>query len=295
MELEATNQVADDGATLEDTNAAPGVEADGQTADDQQFDEDGNPIAAAPEEEEVELDDLKLKVPKDQAQKVKEALLRQADYTRKTQEVAELRRAVEAERQSLHQASEAEIGALAQVRAIDQALEYYSRIDWDAYEDQNAFEAQTQWRKFQQLQQNRAQVAGQYSQLVQQRTVQQQQETAKRMDEGRAVLAREIKGWGPELAESLLGTAVKEYGFQRGEAEESISDPRLMKVLHDAHQWRAHQAKQSKVQNHVAAQAVEPAAKPVAARSGPPVGLADNLSVDEWARRRNEQVRKRRR
>jgi hypothetical protein len=175
-----------------------------------------------------------------------------------------MRKALEAERQTVHQSTQAEIDALANVRAIDQSLAFYQRVDWDAYEQQNPFEAQTEFRKFQQLQGQRQQVAGQYSQLVQQRTVQQQQETARRMDEGRAVLAREIPGWGPELGEKLLGTAVKEYGFQRGEAEESISDPRLMKVLHDAHQWQAHQKQQSKAQRHVTAQAVEPAAKPAA-------------------------------
>ena len=46
-----------------------------------QLEEGGEPIAAL-EEEEVEYDGLKLKVPKDQAQKVRDALLRQADYTR---------------------------------------------------------------------------------------------------------------------------------------------------------------------------------------------------------------------
>lgn len=291
MDTESTNPVGgEDTADAILTNDA-GVGAEDQfNADDQQFDEDGNVI---PEDEEVELDDLKLKVPKDQAQKLKDAFLRQADYTRKTQEVAEMRKAVEAERQTLHQASDAEISALAQVRAIDQSLTQFQNIDWRTWESQDPFAAQTGWREFQQLKDARQQTAGQYSQLVQQRTLQQQHENAKRMDEGRAQLAREIKGWGPELAESLLGTAQKQYGFQRAEAEESISDPRLMKVLHDAHQWQLHQQTQSKVQRHVEAQAVEPAAKPVTARSGPAAGLDDRTDVKTWMERRNTQVRKR--
>lgn len=293
MDIEtATNPVDGEDTASATLGEDTGVEAEGHEADDQQFDEDGNAIAPEPEEEEVELDDLKLKVPKDQAQKLKDAFLRQADYTRKTQEVAELRKAVEAERQSLHQSSEAEIAALASVRGIDQQLQYFGRIDWTTWEQQDPFAAQTGWREFQQLKDARAQTAGQYSQLVQQRTLATQQETAKRIEEGRAVLAREIPGWGPEKAESLLSTATTAYKFSRSEAEETITDPRLMMVLNDAAQWRAHQAKQTKVQRHTAAQAVEPAAKPVAARSGPPAGLADNLSVDEWTRRRNAQVRK---
>ncbi|MEA3002168.1 MAG: hypothetical protein QOH81_956 [Sphingomonadales bacterium] len=242
---------------------------------------------SASEIEEIEHDGRKYQVPK----ALKDAFLRQADYTRKTQEVADLRRAVEAERQAIRGAGEAEVAARAQLVTIDQQLAHYQRIDWDAWEDQDPFEAQKGWRQFQQLQNARSQAAGQFAQVAQQRHLVQQQETARQIEEGRAVLARDIKDWSPQLAEALLDHGVSQYGFQRGEIEE-FTDPRMVKVLHDAWQYRSITRRQQQAQRHAAAQTAQPAAR-VGTSASPPKGLDDRLSVDEWARRRNEQVRKR--
>ena len=285
----ATNQAEAADTSLDTGGNEAGVEAEGQQPE---LDEFGEPIIPAVEDEEIELDDLKLKVPKDQAQKVREAMLRQADYTRKTQEVADLRKAVEAERQTLHQASQAEIGALAQVSAIDQQLAEFHKVDWDAWENDDPFAAQKAWRQFQTLQQQRGQAVNQYVGLQRQRTLETQRETARLIEDGQKVLARDIKGWGPELASSLLGTGVKQYGFDKAELEEAITDPRLMKVLHDAHQFHVLQGKQKTANTIPTEQGVRPAAK-VGGGSAPPQGLDDRLSAEEWTRRRNAQVRKR--
>lgn len=285
----ATNPVEGEDTSADTLSNEVEVGADGA---EPELDEDGNEIASEPEDEEIELDDLKLKVPKEQAQKVREALLRQADYTRKTQEVADLRKAVEAERQTLHQSSQAEVQAQAQVIALDQQLARYQQTDWDAWEDADPFEAQKAWRQYQTLQQTRGQAAQQFTQLRHQRTLEAQQTTAKRIEEGRAVLARDIKDWSPQLAETLLETGVKEYGFDRGEIE-SFEDPRMVKVLHDAHQWRKSQQKQKTAQTISRQQEVQPAAK-IGKASAPPTGVDDRLGADEWMRRRNEQARKRR-
>src|SRR6478735_5451895 len=129
MDTDTTNLV--DGGDTSDADTADletGVDAEGQQTDaEPQYDEDGN-VIEPDEDEEVELDDLKLKVPKDQAQKVREAMLRQADYTRKTQEVAEERKALQAERQSMHQIGQAEFQAAAQLQNLDGQLAQYQRI-----------------------------------------------------------------------------------------------------------------------------------------------------------------------
>lgn len=280
---------ADTSSDIDTNEHGVGSDAFG-TDTEQQIDDDGNPIAAEPEEEEVELDDLKLKVPKDQAQKLREAFLRQADYTRKTQEVADARKAFEAERATFHQAGAQELSARAQVVAIDQQIAQYQNIDWDAWEAKDPFAAQSGWRQFQTLQNGRQQAVNQVGQLAQARTVQQQQETAKRLEEGRTVLARDIKGWSPQLAETLLDHGVKTYGFNRAEIEE-FSDPRMVKVLHDAFQFQALSKKTQAAQSHVTAQKVEPAAK-VARAAAPVQGLDDRLSIEEWNKRRTAQVLK---
>lgn len=287
----ATNLGSEGDTFVQDTaSETQEVETEGQ---EPELDENGDPITAA-EDEEIELDDLKLKVPKDQAQKVREALLRQADYTRKTQELAEARKAVQAERETVQQASQAEVAAHAQVVAIDQQLAAFQNVDWDAWEEQDPFAAQKGLRQLHQLEAARNHAAQQFVELRQQRTDQMQQISAKRLQESAAALADPktgIKGWSPDYAAKLLDAGVREYGFERSEIE-AFEDHRMVRVLDDAAKWRAHEKSQKKAQGHIAAQAVKPAAK-VGGGSSPPAGLDDRLSIDEWQKRRNEQVRKR--
>ena len=100
------------------------IEGD-QPTDEPELDEDGEPIEED-EDEEVDLDDeLKLRVPKSEAQKVREAVLRQADYTRKTQELAEQRRTFDSERQNISQATQQELAVFAQATALGQQVAQY--------------------------------------------------------------------------------------------------------------------------------------------------------------------------
>lgn len=262
------NEVATNLDAADATNAieAEGVEDTGTVeADDQQFDAEGNPIeddAGADEEEEIELDEnLKLKVPKEAAQKLKELKegnLRQADYTRKTQEVAELRKAADAALQAVNQATTEEIAARARIVAMDEQIAEFNKVDWDAWEAQDPFAAASGARRFQQLQIQRGSAAQTLSELSHKRTLETQQVTAKRIEEGRAVLSKEIPGWNDGKAAEVLDGGTREYGFKRSEIEE-FEDPRMVIALNDALQWRAHLAKQKKTQSIAKGQKVEPA------------------------------------
>ena len=122
---------------------------------------------------------------------------------------------------------------------------------------------------------------------AQQRGLEEQRETARLIEQGRAELARDIRGWSDTLAAALLETGVKQYGFDRAEIEE-FTDPRMVKVLHDAHQFHILQGKQKQAQAVQAAQGVRPAAR-VGGSAAPPSGLDDRLSAEEWTRRREAQ------
>lgn len=288
MEIETPTNPGAEGDTFEMDIADQQQEVESEAAegdDEQESDEGETP--SEDDSEEIEIDGVRHTVPK----ALKGAFMMQADYTRKTQEVAELRKAVEEERESIHKAGAEEATARARIIALDDQIARFGRVDWDAWENDDPFEAQKGWRQFQQLQQIRGQAAGELVNLTRQRSLAEQQETAKRIEEGRQVLARDIKGWNDGLASALLETGVKQYGFDRAEIEE-FTDPRMVKVLHDAHQFHALQRKQKQAQRHEAAQSVQPAAK-VGGGSSPPAGLDDRLSAEEWMRRRDKQVRKR--
>jgi hypothetical protein len=297
--METDTAIRDGGSEDEDARPDDGLEPDPAPADGGGSDggDSDDPIEDADRDEEpgpdletceVEVEGVLHRVPA----ALKGAFMMQADYTRKTQEVAELRKAVEAERQQVHQAGAAEVAARAQLLAIDEQIARFQRVDWDAWENGDPFEAQKGWRQYQQLQQARGQTAGRLMHLAQQRGLEEQRETVRLIEQGRSELARDIRGWSDTLAASLLETGVRQYGFDRAEIEE-FTDPRMVKVLHDAHQFHLLQGKQKQARRHEAAQGVRPAAR-IGGATPPASGLDDRLSAEEWTRRREAQVRKRR-
>lgn len=290
-ELETTNSVdgGDTSSDIETNDAEVGNEVQ---ETEQLFDDEGNPIEDQAEDdeeefEEIERDGKKYKIPA----ALKSELLMQADYTRKTQELAETRKAFEAERQAAQQADETEMSVRANLALMDRQIGEFSKVDWNAWHDSDPFEAQKQFAQFQLLKDAKVQATNYLSHVQQERTVREQQETAKRLEEGAAEIAKAIPDWSPAYAAKLLEAGQKHFGFSKEDLD-GIDDPKVVLALNDAVKWREHQAKTKAANKHVKAQEVQPAAK-VGRSSAPPKGLDDRLSADEWMRRRNEQLRKR--
>jgi hypothetical protein len=254
--------------------------------DEQALDDEGNPIDRPDDGEEIEHEGRKYLVPR----ALKPLLLMQADYTRKTQEVAEQRRAVLAERQALHQTSQAEPDAYARATTLAGQLAQYQQVDWRAWHDSDPFAASAATSEYNMLRDQHSQALGQLSQMRGQRNFLAQQDTARRTEEGRAALAKAIPGWSEDLKARLIGFAAG-YGFSRDELDDLEADPRVARVLHAAFSGSKSAETARKVHNTLAAQQVQPAAS-VRARGAPPAGLDDRLSPDEWVRRRNAQLRK---
>lgn len=276
----------DDETNLEqapEVEALPEVEEEIEdTTDEPELDDDGNPIEepTEPEEETTEIikDGKAYKVPA----ALKDEILMHADYTRKTQEVAELRKTVEATLQQVQQVTQLEQQAAIAIGTIDAQIADFNTIDWDAWEDTDPIAAQRAWRQFGQLKESRGAALNQYQQAQQQRTFVQQQETAKLIEQGQRELAASIPEWGPEKATALLTHANKAYGFAPEELN-GITDPRMIKVLNDAFQFRQASKTQQVVKKVETQQAFKPAAK-VATGKSPPRGLDDRLSAEAWAK-----------
>jgi hypothetical protein len=213
---------------------------------------------------------------------LKDHLLRQGDYTRKTQEVAAERKELAALKESVQKAGEAEINAKAQMVAIDAAIQQYEGINWEALEAQNPQNAARLWRQYSQLGQAREQATKDYTSAVEARGIETQQEAAKRIEQGLAELQRDIPGWSVERAQQLAAFGVEQFGFSR-EHMESIDDPKIVKMLNFA--FLA--TKQKPTQQ--AQPALKPAAKVRGGTTAPKTGLDDRLSTEEWVKRRNAQ------
>lgn len=215
---------------------------------------------------------------------LKDHLLRQGDYTRKTQELAAERKELAALKESVQQAGEAEVNAKAQIVAIDAAIKQYEGINWEALEAQNPQNAARLWRQYSQLGQAREQANTDYKSAVEARGIETQQEAAKRIEQGLAELQRDIPGWSEERARQLAAFGVEQFGFTR-EHIDSIDDPKIVKMLNYAFLASKQKPKQP------AQPAPQPAAKVRGGTSVPKTGLDDRLSTEEWVKRRNAQRR----
>jgi hypothetical protein len=169
---------------------------------------------------------------------------REFDEQAKTQE-SKIRETVEKERNQF-------LGALnvlqqSVMRVADQEL---ANVDW-------AKLAQEEPAKYVQLQ-ARAQMLGTTLQHIasEQEKVQKQQaeERQKFIDqaaaESRTKLKEAIPSWNDDLYQSLLRRGVDTYGFKPDEVGQWW-DHRVMRVLHDAHQWQLHKEQKPTVEKKV--------------------------------------------
>ena len=223
-------------------------------------------------DEEQPAEPIKLKVNGEEIEKPLDevvALAQQGlDYTKKTQEVAEQRKQLETLEQQLKTqeqqfAEQAQLNNLliedvAKITALDQQLSQYANVDWQKLTDSDFVEAQKQYMAYNQLQQQRNDAVSQFEAKRQEAITKHQQSMAERIKKGKEVLAKEIPNWSPETTQAVISTG-KEYGFSDDELG-AIVDPRHVKVLYDAMQWRKSQNKKPLVKKKVAS--AKPVVKP---------------------------------
>jgi hypothetical protein len=244
--------------------------------------------------EEQTLETVKLKVNGEEIEKPLDEIVALAqqglDYTKKTQEVAEQRKQLETFEQQLKMqeqqfAEQAQLNNLliedvAKITALDQQLSQYANVDWQKLTDSDFVEAQKHYMAYNQLQQNRNNAVSQFEAKRQNALAKHQESLAERIRKGKEVLAKEIPNWSPETTQAVVTTG-KEYGFTDDELN-AIVDPRHVKVLHDAMQWRKSQNKKPLVKKKVAS--AKPVVKP---------GAKDpNVAANSNAKKMREQLRK---
>lgn len=248
-----------------------------------------------PEDAELEYEGKKFKVPKDLEPELKNALMRHGDYTRKTQEVAEQRKAVQEARAQFEQTAQlhgALIEDIAQVRGIDARLAQFQQVNWQQLNANNPQQAQALLIEFNQLQAAKGQLAGQLTQKQQQMQSLRQQEIAKRTDEARAFLMREFKDWSPEKDRALEAYAQREGLDTQALSQFLIGNPQIARVLDKAAKWD-----NSLKQRAAAKRTPEPLPKPVTRVTGAAASntkLPSEMTPEEYAAARMERKSKRR-
>ena len=207
---------------------------------------------------DVEFEGKEYKVP----QELKDALLRQSDYTKKTQEVAEQRKQLEQAREYLGvqaQMQQQFTKHYAQLYALDAQIEQMQKTDWNNLIESDPLQAIKLDRQMRDVQEYRNRLAGEVQQEQTKFHSQQQEWVSKQLAQANEQLVKELPGWGAELATKIKSTGAS-YGFTEEELSQ-IRDPRYVKVMHDAMKYRELQSRKPDVDKKVA-KAASPNLKP---------------------------------
>ena len=176
------------------------------------------------------------------------------------------------------------IQEIAKVTAIDQQLSQYQNLDWQKLSDTDPVEAQKLFFSYNQLQVQRGQVINELNTKKQGLTDAQKQARAKQVELGWKVLEKDIPGWNKDMARSIVESG-REYGFNDEELG-NLTDPRAVKLLHDAAKWREFQKTQPAVDKKVST--AKPTVKPGAANNTAPARAKD-LEARQQLRKTGDQ------
>jgi hypothetical protein len=207
--------------------------------------------AEEPDLVEIEVDGESFKVP----EVLKDKFMLQADYTRKTQEVAEQRKLVEqaqAQLQTQAQLQQQNLEDYAKLIATDKQLQGYQQVDWNALYDSDPAEFVRLKEAYRELKDSRTEMTQTLTMKQQQQIAEQQSQLQRATEEGNAVLTKEIPNWNPTKGKEIKEYAVTTLRFKPEELN-AVTDPRVVIALYKAQQFDKLKAGKSvtekKVQN----------------------------------------------
>lgn len=250
----------------------------------------GEGQAPADDLEDVEVDGIKGRV----SRALKDGYLREADYRRKTQGIAETRKALNADRATFAEQAksfESHAEKFADLRAVGREIAEWEKVDWDRYFADRPAEAARDHARYMGKRLERDQLAGELRQQHDKWQLEAQRETAKRIEEGRKEIAAKVPGWGADLEAKLQKYAVGE-GFTASEWD-GVSDHRAVNVLRKAYLYDQLMARQQKAAS--APPAPVPPQPPVGGQRAPATDmrtLAKSEDISAYVAARNKQERR---
>ena len=246
------------GPEPEVAQAEPEVAAVEETPEEPQPEEE---TEAKSDVEDLDVDGEIYKVPPSLKAKVsewKEGALRREDYTRKTQELADLTRQAQlaAEAIQTRQTFEQEISTeRTELNKVQADLDRYKAVDWSSLDVNDYIKLRGQ---FDTLKERASELNGAINQKAQALNGKLTEHKQKLIEEGHKFLTKTIKNWGPEAVQTAKSGA-KSVGYTDGELE-NVYDARFAALSWKAAQFDALQS--GKAEAVKKAQAAPPIVKP---------------------------------
>lgn len=212
------------------------------------------PAQADSDEVELEFNGKTYRVPKE----LQEARLRHEDYTRKTQDIAERARVIDAQArmvQEQQQFQAAHATELQTLHGLQQQIAEYSRVDMSQLQTEQLLKLKMHLDTLKEHERN---LVGTITQKAQEFQGKVQKSLAELQQQGEQTLRKSIPKWGPETAREL-----SEYGVTQGYQQHELAqlyDPRHVQTLWKAQQWDKLQASKPSIEQR--ANAASPVVKP---------------------------------
>jgi len=239
---------------VEEAQAQPAEVPEEPTEEPEEAPEE-EPEEAEPEEEEALVAADKYVLPlgeggeniEVEADEVKNLVLRQKDYTQKTQSLAETRKQLDAERNSIRAIQQIgselqqEYEALRKTEELEVDQEYWDRLKTD-----NPMQYMIEKQELQERNLERGKSQAKLNSLHQQMQNQQQLEFNQRLAEEQLKLAEAIPEWQDQQRAQEERTQLRAYGLSMGFSEKELSevyDSRAVRVLRSAMKWEDLQSK----------------------------------------------------
>jgi hypothetical protein len=202
-------------------------------------------VKAAGEEKEVTLEELM------------QGYQLGADYTKKTQEVAEQRKAVEAERRAVEEAKQVRDTYAQRLQAIEQFLTSGedSPEDLAAMKENDPIGYAVKVAELTEKKEQLAQVRAEQQRLAQQQQAEQQQEMAKMVQQEATKLSQVLPEFSDPTKGEQLRSEIRNYGKSVGFTDAELSqvyDSRHVLMLHKAMQYDKLQKSKPNIKKKVA-------------------------------------------
>lgn len=248
------DQIDGDDSEAEDDGSDPDEPEEGEEGEEQ-------PDAEAEDDEtdEIEWEDgKKYRVPK----ALKDGFLRQADYTRKTQEVAAEKKAL-AERISSWEAESEEVTAAKALKLnIDNRLKQIDSLteaQWQELERTNPAQARALEREHRKLSDQARQVDAAVADYTSKLQGEREREFANLRQAMFTEVKRKVPDWSDQLGDEVADFAIREYGVSQ-DALRNLTDSPSLLVLIDAFKGRKAIKALQETQKHAQRQKTKPAA-----------------------------------
>ena len=244
-EEESTEETQDE-SLEEESEETEEAESEEEEVEEESEDTDEEPEAEADdtivfEGQEYKIDDL-----------VKGGL-RQADYTRKTQALAEQRKGMEAAQQQYtaeSQAVQAErqqyINALSQIiQSSAQGLDQFARIDWEALKEEDHIEYLSKKDEYREAQEKVQQHQFAMQQAQQRQGVESEHQHRIMLQQEHKALVDKHPDWADDSKRRELGSKLRDYAMAEGYSQEELSnlyDHRAVIMLNKAMKYDALQS-----------------------------------------------------